>query len=95
MFKDKIIELDKKSNIFLFLENIQDEVHRFAISYHRDVHSKNMFISKLDSIKGIGKVKKQKILSIIGEEDFDKKIFEIGLNDLQIKEVLDIYKLRN
>lgn len=95
IFKNKVINLDKKSNIFLFLESIQDEVHRFAISYHRDVHSKNMFISKLDNIKGIGKVKKQKVLSILGEDDFDKKIYEIGLNDSQIKEILDIYKLRN
>ena len=95
LFKNELINLDKKSNVFLFLESIQDEVHRFAISYHRDVHSKNMFISKLDSIKGIGKVKKQKILSILGEDDFDKKIYEIGLNDFQVKEILDIYKLRN
>lgn len=95
LYKDRIIDLDKKDNIFLFLENIQNEVHRFAISYHRDVHSKNMFISKLDSIKGIGKIKKQKILSILGEDDFAEKIYEIGLNDIQIKEILDIYKLRN
>ena len=90
-----MISLDKRSNVFLFLEAIQDEVHRFAISYHRDTHSKNMFISKLDSIKGIGKIKKQRILKVLGEDDFERKIYNLGLNDLQIKEILNIYKTRD
>ncbi len=94
LFNDQIIELDKRSNVFLFLESIQDEVHRFAISYHRDVHSKNMFVSKLDNITGIGKVRKQKILKILGDEDFESKVYELGLTDLQVKEILEIYKSR-
>ncbi len=89
---EEIIELDKRSNVFLFLENIQDEVHRFAISFHRDVHSKNMFTSKLDEIKGIGKVRKKEILKIIGDEDWETKLHTLSLSEEQIIKIIDIMK---
>jgi len=92
LFNDNIIELDKRSNVFLFLEGIQDEVHRFAISFHRDVRSKNMFTSKLDEIKGIGKVRKQEILKIIGDEDFVSKLNNLRLTSEQKAEILKIIK---
>lgn len=90
-YNDREIELDKKSGLFLYLESIQDEVHRFAISFHKDTRSKNMFISKLDSIKGIGKVKKEKILKIIGDDDFIDKLNELSLTDEQKIKVKEIY----
>lgn len=52
------LSLDKKSNLFLILEAMQDEVHRFAITYFKQTHSKNAFISIFDEIKGIGKNRK-------------------------------------
>ena len=91
LYEDKIIDIDKKSNVFLFLESIQDEVHRFAISFHKDTRSKNMFVSGLDKIKGIGKVKKEKILKILGDDDFESKLNEIGLTDSQIIEIKKLY----
>lgn len=57
----EIINLDKHSEQYLFLKRIQDEVHRFAITYHRSLKTKNMFSSPLDNIKGIGP-KRKKIL---------------------------------
>ena len=59
----KEINIDKKSNLFLLLEAMQEEVHRFAISFFRKVQSENMVASKLDKIDGIGKMRKIKLLS--------------------------------
>ena len=92
LYNGREISLDKKSNVFLFLESIQDEVHRFAISFHHDVHSKNMFISKIDSIKGIGKIRKSEILKIIGDDDFEIKLNNLRLTNEQKESVLKIYK---
>ena len=52
------IKIDKKSNIFLLLESMQDEVHRFAITFFKNTHSKNTLTSVLDNITGIGKKRK-------------------------------------
>ena len=54
----EIIEFPKTSAEYLFLKQIQDEVHRFAITYHRATKNKNMYKSSLDDIQGIGKVRK-------------------------------------
>ena len=58
----EIIEFPKTSSEYLFLKQIQDEVQRFAINYHRATKTKNMFTSSLDNIPGIGKVRKQLLL---------------------------------
>ena len=50
----EIIEFPKTSAEYLFLKQIQDEVHRFAITYHRAIKTKNMYNSSLDNIQGIG-----------------------------------------
>ena len=59
----KEINIDKKSNLFLLLEAMQEEVHRFAITFFRKVQSENMVASKLDEIEGIGKMRKIRLLS--------------------------------
>ena len=56
------IEIDKKSNLFYLLERMQDEVHNFTISYHKQIRSKGLIESVLDNIEGIGKIKKEKLL---------------------------------
>lgn len=53
-----IIEVRKDSNLFFFLTNMQDEVHRFAISYHRKLRSKSSIKSILDDVKGLGDKRK-------------------------------------
>lgn len=57
------INIDKKSDLFLLLEAMQEEVHRFAITFFRKVQSVNMVSSTLDNIEGIGKMRKLKLLS--------------------------------
>ena len=56
------IPIEKNSNLFHYLEQISEEVHRFAISYHRDIRSKGSLQSVLDDIPGIGKVRRQKLM---------------------------------
>ena len=56
------IPLDKRSNIYSLLYKIQEEVHRFAISFHRNVSSKKVYASILDTIPKVGKVTKDKLL---------------------------------
>ena len=54
----EIIDVNKDSNLFFFLTNMQDEVHRFAISYHRKLRAKAMTRSLLDDVEGIGDKRK-------------------------------------
>ena len=91
LFDNEIIEINKNSNLFRLLTQIQDEVHRFAITYFHNTHSKNLFSSKLDNIKGIGKVKKTKILKLLNEDDFENKLKTISLTENQISEILKIF----
>lgn len=56
------IEIKKDSYLFLLLTRMQDEVHRYTITYHKDIRSKGALVSILDNIDGIGEVRKQKIL---------------------------------
>ena len=54
------------SEVFRLLTSIQDEVHRFAISYHKQKRSKSLIHSELDDFKGVGPATKQKILTHFG-----------------------------
>ena len=56
------IPIKKDSPLFLLLTRMQDEVHRYTITYHKDIRSKGALTSILDNIEGIGEVRKQKIL---------------------------------
>lgn len=56
------IEIDKKSDLFLLLTKMQNEVHNFTINYHKDIRSKGALSSILDNIDGIGEVRKNKLL---------------------------------
>lgn len=56
------IKIDKQSDLFLLLTKMQDEVHNFTISYHKNIRSKGALSSVLDNIEGIGEVRKNKLL---------------------------------
>lgn len=56
------IKLERNSSEFFLLQRIQDEVHRFAITFHRQLRSKNSFASKLDGIEGLGPKRKKLLL---------------------------------
>ena len=65
-FPPKEISMPVTSEVFRLLTNIQDEVHRFAITFHKQKRSKSLIHSELDEIKGVGPVAKQKILTHFG-----------------------------
>ena len=58
----KEIRIDNNQSIFALIGNIQEETHRFAITYHRQLRSKRLKYSELDSIAGIGPKRKQELL---------------------------------
>ena len=62
----RIIELDKMSPVFHYLTRMQDEVHRYTISYHRTIRSKGAISSVLDNIEGIGTKRKKELIKEFG-----------------------------
>ncbi|MCL4906631.1 excinuclease ABC subunit UvrC [Enterococcus faecalis] len=58
----EVVPLERNSQEFFMLQRIQDEVHRFAITFHRQLRSKNSFASKLDNIEGLGPKRKKNLL---------------------------------
>lgn len=62
IYDDIDININKNSSLFHLLERIQDEVHKFTISYHKNLRSKGLISSILDEISGVGEVTKRKIL---------------------------------
>ncbi|EHE85107.1 excinuclease ABC, C subunit [Latilactobacillus curvatus CRL 705] len=77
---DQTIQLDPKSQGFYLLTRIQDEVHRFAISFHRQLRGKNSLSSKLDDIKGVGPKTRTKLLKNFGSM---KHIKEASVAELE------------
>ncbi len=76
----KEINIDNKSNLFVFLSRIQEEVHNYAISYHRNIKSHGMLSSLLDMVEGIGDKRKKELLKKYGSI---KKIKEASIKDLE------------
>lgn len=76
----EIVPLARNSQEFYLLQRIQDEVHRFAITFHRQLRSKSGFQSILDGIPGVGPGRKKKILNHFGSM---KKIKAATIEELQ------------
>lgn len=74
------VSLPRDSQEFYLLQRIQDEVHRFAISFHREQRGKSMVTSKLDSIPGIGEKRRKMLLKHFGSV---KKIKEASVEDFK------------
>ena len=93
---DREIPIEKRSNLFHYLERMQDEVHNFTISYHRQIRSKGLYASILDNVEGIGSkrkealLKKYKTVNKLREASIDELStivpHEVALN---IKKILD------
>ncbi|MFT9600357.1 helix-hairpin-helix domain-containing protein, partial [Mesobacillus sp.] len=75
----QVIELPRNSQEFYLLQRIQDEVHRFAITFHRQLRGKSAFQSLLDDIPGIGEKRKKALLKHFGSV---KKMKEASLEEL-------------
>lgn len=82
----EVVPLSRQSQEFFLLTRIQDEVHRFAITFHRQLRGKNTFSSKLDGIVGLGPKRKQKLLTTFKnlkaiEEATVQEVAEAGVPD--------------
>ncbi|WP_040369090.1 excinuclease ABC subunit UvrC [Caldibacillus debilis] len=73
-----VVPLEKNSEEFYLLQRIQEEVHRFAVAFHRQVRSKSMIHSVLDEVPGIGEKRKKLLLKHFGSV---KKMKEASLED--------------
>ncbi|MBS4194908.1 excinuclease ABC subunit UvrC [Lederbergia citri] len=80
----EIVPLERNSQEFYLLQRIQDEVHRFAITFHRQLRGKSAFQSALDDIEGIGPVRKKALLRHFGslkkmKEATIEEIIQLGI----------------
>lgn len=75
-----VVPMERQSEAFFLLQRIQDEVHRFAITFHRQVRSKNSFSSQLDDIEGLGPKRKRKLLKHFKSI---KKMEDASLEEIQ------------
>lgn len=75
-----IVPLPRDSQEFYLLQRIQDEVHRFAITFHREIRAKSMVTSKLDAIPGIGEKRRKALLKHFGSL---KRIREASIEDFR------------
>jgi len=73
------LEVERDSKLFLFLTRIQEEVHRYAITYHRNIKAKGALSSVLDVVPGIGEVRRKELLKKFGSL---KKMKEASIEDL-------------
>ena len=78
--KGEKLSLDPKSQGFYLLQRIQDEVHRFAITFHRQLHSKNSLASRLEKIPGVGPKTRTKLLKAFHSI---KKIAEASVDEIE------------
>lgn len=99
IYNDEEISIDKKSNLFYYLERMQDEVHNFTINYHRSLRSKGSIESILDNIEGIGSKRKNELLKKYGSINKIKEASNEELSKIiplkvviELKEYLDNIK---
>ncbi len=96
--QEKEIELDKTSNLYRFVASIQEEVHNYAISYHRSLRNKSLTKSVLDDIQGIGVKRKKALLAHFkGVDEIEKATFEEllkvnGMNKTSAENVYNFFK---
>ncbi|MCD7032843.1 excinuclease ABC subunit UvrC [Metabacillus sp. GX 13764] len=76
----ELIQLDRSSQEFYLLQRIQDEVHRFAITFHRQLRGKSAFQSSLDDVPGLGEKRKKALLKHFGSI---KKMKEATVEELK------------
>ncbi len=76
----EILNVSKNSNLFLFFTRIQEEVHRYAINYHRQIKSKGALSSVLDVVPGIGEVRRKELLKHFGSL---KRLKEASVAELE------------
>jgi len=94
IFQNKEIKISKHSEVFKLITRIQDEAHRFAITYHRSLRDKKVFKSVLDDINGVGAKRKKALLKELGSIENIKKasIEEMkNIDGMNIKAAQSVY----
>lgn len=89
LYNEKIYDIDKTSNLFHMLERLQDEVHNYTISYHKNIRSKGALSSVLDNVPGIGEVRKRDLLKKFPSVT---KMKEASVSDLEVVLPSDVAK---
>lgn len=96
--KEKEIELDKTTSLYRFIASIQEEVHNYAITYHRSLRNKALTKSILDDIQGIGEKRKKALLShfkdveAIKEATFEELLEVEGMNKSIAENVYNFFR---
>ena len=96
--QEKEIKLDKTTNLYRFVASIQEEVHKYAISYHRSLRNKSLTKSILDDIQGIGEKRKKALLNHFKDIEAIKKatineILEVeGMNKYSSESVYNFFR---
>ena len=96
--QEKEIELDRTSNLYRFVASIQEEVHNYAISYHRSLRNKSLTKSELDDIQGIGEKRKKALLNHFNDIEAIKKatfeeLLEVeGMNKTSSESVYNYFR---
>lgn len=91
------IALDKKSDLFKLLYSMQEEVHRFAITFHKTLRQKHITESELDKIKGIGEKRKRILLNEYGSVDkisqlsYDELVKTSGIDKKTAKNIVEYF----
>ena len=91
------IEINSHRQVFTLVSNIQEEVHRFAISYHHNKHKKSTLSTSLTKINGIGDAKAKalmkyfKTISAIKEADVEKLQLVSGISEKNAQEIYNFY----
>lgn len=98
-FPPQVVGLKADSELFHFLTHIQDEVHRYAISFHRDKRSKHALHSELDDIKGIGPKTKEQLLKALKSvkriKDSDLETLTEIIKEAKAKIIFNHFHLNN
>lgn len=98
IFENRELILDKRSYGFKLIAKVQDEVHRFAITYHRTLRDKSLIQSVLDEIPGVGKKRKKELLKHFGSIERIKRasvdeLKEVeGMNERIAKGVYEFFR---
>lgn len=96
--QEKEIELDRTSNLYRFVASIQEEVHNYAISYHRSLRNKSLTKSELDDIQGIGEKRKKALLNhfkdieAIKKATFEELLEVEGMNKISSESVYNYFR---
>ena len=96
--REKEIELDKTSNLYRFVASIQEEVHNYAITYHRSLRNKTLTKSILDDIPGIGEKRKKALLAhfkdieSIKSASFEEILDVEGINKSSAENIYNFFK---